>query len=271
MLSLSRAFFQKKGVLEVDVPLLTQKAPIDLHIDLIQAVCSGKSCYLQSSPEYPMKRLLAEGIGDIYQLSHVFRDGECGGRHNPEFSMVEWYRHGFSFGKMIEETVEFIRLFLPFVSSVDYVTYDEVFAPYATSSQDKDYIMAFEIEPKLGVEKFTILTDFPPEQAALAKVIEKEGKKVAERFEIFYQGMELANGYHEVTSAREVEQRCITANQQRRALQKPVYPIDTYLIEALEKGIPDMCGVACGFDRLLMLQLKATHISEVLPFSWDLV
>lgn len=269
MFSKARHFFQEREILEVDVPLLTQKAPIDAHIDLISASCMGKKCYLQSSPEYPMKRLIAEGMGDIYQLSHVFREGELGVRHNPEFTMVEWYRIGFSFQEMIEETIAFLQLFLPKVEA-EYLSYDEAFNLYAKSPlQDPDYQMAFEIEPQLGIGKFTVLLDFPAESAALAQVVEKKGQLVAERFEIFYQGIELANGYHELTDPHEQKKRLEEANKKREALKKECYPLDTNLIEALQKGLPDMCGVACGFDRLMMLKHEVSHIEEVLSYAWD--
>jgi len=259
--------------MEVDVPLLTQKAPIDCHIDLVESQCMGKRCYLQSSPEYGMKRLLSEGIGDIYQLSHVFRDGDRGERHNPEFTMVEWYRIGFSFEEMMEETALFLRLFLD-VNGVETLSYKEAFRKYAHVDvsdivYDRDIVFASAVEPHLGREGLTILKDFPPEEAALSQISEKNGERIAERFEFFYQGFELANGYHELIDPIEQRKRLEEANEKRAKLNKGRYPMDDYFLAAVEKGLPDMCGVACGFDRMMMLRLGLTNIEDVLPFSWD--
>lgn len=271
MFSGARDFFMKKGVLEVDVALLAQSAPIDVHIDLVEATCSQKPSYLHSSPEYGMKRLLAEGIGDIYQMSHVFRDGERGERHLPEFTMVEWYRLGISFEQMIQETIEFLQLFLE-GKSVESLTWREAFETFGKKLpeeiQDKDHFFAFEVEPHLGRNGFTILKDFPAEQAALAKVRFNGNERVAERFEIFYHGMELANGYHELTDPSEQKKRIEEANLVRQSLGKKSYPIDQYFLSALRKGIPDCCGVAVGFDRLMMLRHAVKDIQEVVPINW---
>lgn len=268
MFQKARDFFSKREILEVDVPVMTQKAPIDLHIDLVKGSCMGQTCYLQSSPEYGMKRLLSMGIGDIYQLSHVFRDHEKGERHNPEFVMVEWYKIGVTFEAMIEETLDFLRLFLP-LKKVEILSYDEMFKKYGKHDVEESVDFAINIEPKLGDGCFTVIKDFPHEQAALARVEEKNDKFIAMRFEIFHKGYELANGYKELTDAREQRKRLIDANRKRKALNKEEYPIDEYFLEALEKGLPDMCGVAVGFDRLMMLKCKTTNINDVIPFGWE--
>lgn len=266
MLAEARAFFAQRDVLEVDVPILSERASVDAHIDLIEASCLGKKAFLHSSPEYGMKRLLSEGIGDIYQISHVFRNDEKGERHNPEFTMVEWYRCAFPFEQMIEETKAFVSLFLTGKPAFEHVSYHEVFMRYVghfpNSSDERDTLFAFEIEPKLNA---TILYGFPPEQAALSQI--KNG--YAERFELFYEGMELANGYHELIDPHEQRKRFEQNNQKRLALGKSSYPLDPFFLDALEEGLPDCCGVAVGFDRLMMLRHAAQAIEEVIPFCWE--
>lgn len=268
LLAQARAFFAKKGVLEVDVPILSQSASIDLHIDLITATCCGKRTYLHSSPEYGMKRLLAEGIGDIYQISHVFRDHEQGSRHTVEFMMAEWYRMGLTFHEMIEETVSFISLFLnPLHSKIEMFSYKEAFLRhvgfYPELVSERDALYAFEIEPHFEHDCLTVIIDFPPEQAALAN-LGKNG--LAERFEIYYGGMELANGYHELIDPQEQRERLKVANEEREAHGKNRLPLDEQFIEALDRGLPDCCGVAVGFDRLMMLRHHLEEIREASCF-----
>ncbi|MFN0064844.1 MAG: EF-P lysine aminoacylase GenX [Chlamydiales bacterium] len=267
-----RQFFAMREVIEVDTPLLARSCPIDTHIEIVGAQVMGRRGYLHSSPEFAMKRLLAEGAGDIYQMGHVFRDFEFGAKHNPEFTMVEWYRHGFSLTELMEETFAFFQLFLD-VESFEAVPIKEVFLRYAgsfpTDPEERDHLFAFKVEPHLGQGKVTFLVDFPPEQAALARTYLKNGELVALRFEGFYQGVELCNGYHELCDALEQRERLQEANRQRVELGKERYPIDQRLIEALERGLPDCAGVAVGFDRLLLLQKGAKELSEVLPFVWE--
>lgn len=267
MFSSARAFFDQRGVIEVDVPIVSMRASVDVQIDLIEARCMGKKAFLHSSPEYGMKRLLAEGIGDIYQISHVFREGERGERHNPEFTMVEWYRCGFPFERMIEETLAFISLFFQSdESSFERLGYREAFLRYLgyypDSIEERDRLFAFEIEPNLEA---TVIFAFPPEQAALSRI--ENG--TALRFEVFYKGIELANGYHELTDVGEQKKRFERNNRQRLAFGKEAYPIDTLFLKALEEGMPDCCGVAVGFDRLMMLRHDAQAIDEVIPFTWE--
>lgn len=299
LLSDSRAFFASKGVVEVDCPLLTSQASVDLHIDLISALFSEKETrYLHSSPEYGMKRLLVEGMGDCYQLAHVFRDGEVGHKHNPEFMMAEWYRLGMPFSEFIEETLDYIRLFLGNVPS-ERISYKEAFLkylsidPFLASEQEliqliknlgvAPYPSLFEegrdallnlllgtlIEPKLGNQCLTVLMHYPASQAALAKAVEIEGNRVALRFEVYYQGVELANGYDELASPQEQRMRLTLANEERIIHGKRPLPVDEAFLEALERGLPQACGVACGFDRLMMLRHKRQHIAEVMPFGWE--
>lgn len=299
MLQKAREFFSQRHVLEVDCPSLSVRAAIDTHIDLIPATYnSSDRCYLHSSPEYGMKRLLAEGIGDCYQLSHVFRDGELSYKHNPEFTMAEWYRLGFSLEEMIKETIDFIRLFtgdLPYqiityrelflqATGIDYseATEEELFSYIQTNNissytsiqeEGKDallnLILGTQIEPTLGRDQLSVLAYYPASQAALACKQWHGTEQVAERFEVYYQGIELANGYHELTDSSEQRDRFIDSNKMRQALGKALLPLDLNFLHALEKGLPDCCGVAVGFDRLMMLRHPGTQISEVISWGWE--
>jgi len=299
MLSRARQFFLERNVLEVDCPALSRFASVDSHIDLIPALYQRQDkAYLHSSPEYGIKRLLAEGIGDVYQLSHVFRDGEFGRHHNPEFMMAEWYRCGISFQAMIDETLDFIRLFVGDLYA-RHMTYREMFQHYAgidyTAFSVNDLLHFLEgrgieaspdvvlegkdallnqvlgtvIEPQLGVGELFVLTHYPASQAALAKTLLHGDELVAERFEVYLYGIELANGYHELTDYEEQLRRCIEANRERKKMGKEELPIDENFLSAMAKGIPQCCGVAVGFDRLMMLRHNAGRLSDVIPFSWD--
>lgn len=298
MLKAARHFFDQREIMEVDCPILSTHASVDAHIDLISAFYRGKEkIFLHSSPEFGMKRLLAEGIKDIYQLSHVFRDGEWSAKHNPEFTMAEWYRLEFSLEQMIEETIEFIRIFLGPLSysvvsyrdiflqktGIDYVktSEKELFAyiqqkhiPFYPSilEEGKDallnLILGSQIEPLLGQGELCVLAYYPASQAALARKRWHDQEQVAERFEVYYQGVELANGYHELSDASEQRERFHEANASRLSLGKEKLPIDENFLQALEKGLPDCSGVAVGFDRLMMLRQGKKEIAEVLAWGW---
>ncbi len=296
MLAKVRSFFFDREVLEVDTPMLSHTAPIDTHIEVMSInFPSGEKGYLHTSPEYAMKRLLAQQCGDIYQLSHVFRAEEAGRLHNPEFTMIEWYRIGVSLQSLIDETLDLIRLFLGDIP-VHVYSYLEAFRKFVgidyrtATAQDlkaiaeknhlplasdsitwnKDtflhFLMAFLIEPNFA--GLNIICDFPSTQAALAKTCQKGDEFIAERFEIYFNGIELANGFHELTDPIEQRARFVKANLERQKLGKEVLPLDEHFLAALEQGLPDSCGVAVGFDRLLMLMLKKESLSEILPFSW---
>lgn len=287
MLAESRRFFALREILEVDSPCLIKSASIDAHIDLI-AISSIETLYLHSSPEYAMKKLLARGLGDIYQLSHVFREGEIGNKHNPEFTMAEWYRLGFSFQNMIEETLDYIQLFVGKLPS-RILTYREAFIQYAlidpyTASNEEllgvfaahdiepgeserefllNVILATIVEPKLGDGELTVMKHYPANQAALAQTVWEENYEVGERFEVYYRGIELANGYHELADAVEQRRRFIASNQQRLRMGKKALPMDEEFLLALNT-LPDCCGVAVGFDRLMMLRHEVSHIQDVM-------
>lgn len=303
ILRAARQFFEDRRIIEVDCPLLSVRASIDPHIDLISALYGRQEkCYLHSSPEYGMKRLLAEGIGDIYQLSHVFRDGEFGIKHNPEFMMAEWYRLNFTLEEMIQETADFIRAILgPRAAHIPCrtISYREAFQNYLgvdywqlSEKQLLDLLnkneipvypeaiqegvdgllnllLGMKIEPLLGHDELTILAYYPASQAALAKKRRHGSEEVAERFEIYYKGIELANGYHELSDASEQRRRLLEANEKRSMLGKEQLPVDEYFLKALEKGLPDCCGVAVGFDRCVMLSQNQKRLGEVIPWEWS--
>lgn len=295
-LASARAFFAGRGILEVDCSALVRSPPLDANIDIISAAVTAKETgYLHSSPEYAMKRLLADGSGDIYFLGHVYRKGEIGPRHNPEFTMAEWYRIRFSFQEMIEETCDFLSLFAgPLPRRI--LSYSDAFHLYAQLDPEIEsqedllaaitrrgidlpreaahwkketlvhLILTHFIEPHLGKNEMTILIDYPPEEAALAHVIQKNGRPVAERFEIYINGLELANGYHELADPHELRNRFITLNTKR---QDP-YVLDELFLSTLKtKPLPPCCGVSVGFDRAFMIQHKLSHIADAIPFPWS--
>jgi lysyl-tRNA synthetase class 2 len=297
MLQRARAFFHDRCVMEVDCPALFKSAPVDQHIDIMKvAMKNGEIGYLHSSPEYGMKRLLSAEIGDTYQIGHVFREGEVGPLHNPEFTMAEWYRIGFSFEEMIEETLDFIRLFVGDLPSralsyretfqrfldIDYLhaspsdliaCAQNLSLPSDARLWDKDTLLqlltSFLIEPKLGLDHLFVLRDFPATQAALAQTRLVDDEPVGCRFEIYYKGIELCNGYHELTDAAEQRRRFEKANLDRLAAGKDALKIDEKFLEALERGLPDCCGVAVGFDRLMMLRNNLNSLQNILPFTWE--
>ncbi len=295
MLQVARAFFLTRGLLEADCSALIRAPSIDTNIDVMSLeMASGQKVYLHTSPEYAMKRLLAAGSGDLFYLGHVFRYGEIGPLHSPEFTMAEWYRLGFSLDAMIQETAEFISLFvgprpmrrLGYRDAFRfYVQIDPQHAPLdalrsaasfwtlppSAAEWDREtylyFLLTHAIEPKLGRGEMTVLTDYPPHQAALARLRQVDGEFVAERFEIYVEGVELCNGYHELTDATEQRRRFQEENRLRRAVEKEEYPQDEELLRALELGLPDCSGVAVGFDRLMMLRHDRLSLKDVLASS----
>lgn len=287
MLARARSFFEDRGVLEVDVPALGRYPSTDLHIELFATQAgSGVVRYLHSSPEYGMKRLLSHGSGDCYQLSHVFRDDPLTPVHRPEFTMAEWYRLGFSLQEMVDETVAFASLFVE-MEGIDQFTYQEALSRFAgVDSLDGDLVQSLEnhgigcdphlprddlfhlvvgciVEPKLPKNRWTVITHFPGIQAALARTTYRDGAEVAERFELYGGGFELANGYLELADPKEQERRLVLANEERKAIGKGELPVDQTLLEALRRGLPDCCGVAVGFDRLMLLRSGCSDFREL--------
>ncbi|MFT5705843.1 MAG: lysyl-tRNA synthetase class 2 [Oceanospirillaceae bacterium] len=293
-----RVFFSERSVLEVDTPVLSHAAVCDPFIDAMTVEYrhfpsdDAQHYYLQSSPEYAMKRLLAAGSGCIYQMSKVFRNGEVGSKHNPEFTMLEWYRLGFDEHQLMDEVaaivtaaigicdfkrISYQQLFLQYLdvdinTANDQVLVDKMAEHIEVSGDfDRDgwlnLLMSHCIEPQLAGAVFVY--NYPASQAALAKVkLDTDGNAVAARFELFIDGVELANGYHELTDADEQQQRFNLDQQQRARLSLPQRPLDTNLVAALKQGMPDCAGVALGVDRLVMLALKKQNISEILPFDF---
>lgn len=294
-----RAFFAERGVLEVETPIASQAAATDPAIESLSTRWSGpggvRVLYLQTSPELPMKRLLAAGSGPIYQICKVFRDGERGRLHHPEFSLLEWYRPGWGYGRLMGEVADLVRRVLgrPGLES-ESVTYQRLFlehlgldpwsaqvptlrakaqelgVPGADSLDlDRDgwldLLLASRLEAGLGRGRLTFVKDYPPSQAALARV--RPGAiPVAERFELYLEGVELANGFQELTDWTAQAARLEADLSKRRVRGQPTPPADRALIAALRAGMPEGSGVALGLDRLLMARLGARHIDEVLTF-----
>ncbi|PID66542.1 MAG: elongation factor P lysine(34) lysyltransferase [Gammaproteobacteria bacterium] len=292
-----RDFFQTRNVAEVETPILSPYGSTDVHIDSFITDWAGQPLYLQTSPEFAMKRLLANGIGDCFQLCKVFRNEPHSKRHRAEFTLLEWYRLGFSMYDLITEVGELIKSLcsnwqhLP----IEIISYSQAFAafnidphqdslptlqekmiahsgytPKLVDNRDEwlDFFLVTHIEKHLGKDKLTFLTHYPASMAALAeKVTDADGNAVAERFELYYQGIELANGFYELTDAEEQRSRFIADNQQRGELGKPAVAIDKDFLAALQRGLPPCSGVAVGVDRLLMLKLGLSDINELFPAS----
>jgi lysyl-tRNA synthetase class 2 len=299
LLTRARDFFAARGVLEVETPILGASTATDPHIESLRTSVGGSARFLQTSPELFMKRLLAAGSGPIYQITRVFRDGESGARHNPEFTLLEWYRPGLDHHGLMDEVDQFLQEVLGCAPSVR-EPYGEVFErcvgvdPHGAVSVElqsraealglravsssgfsrEDWLhllMAGAIEPHLGIERPQFVYDFPLELKALARVREGAGGEpdVAERFEVFFQGLELANGYHELTDASEQRQRFLADLESRRTLGRAQVPLDERMIAALERGLPPCAGVALGFDRLVMIAAEASAIGSVISFPDD--
>ena len=305
LLNQLRSFFQQRQFLEVETPLMSADTVIDRHLDPLPVTLvedtsdppSGPTLWLQTSPEFAMKRLLASGAEAIYQVTHAFRGAERGQLHNPEFTIAEWYRVGDTMddgmqllADLIEEmlgmgrphTVTYQRAFLdhanvdPHEASLDElikVTHSlGISVPETTCQDDRDewlnLLMAERIQPRLGNEQPAILFEYPASQAAMSNV--RPGPPpVAERFELFVRGIELANGYHELLDADELIRRNQLINQQRRDGGKYDLPEESRLLQAMQHGLPQCSGTALGFDRLVMLALGAGSLDEVIAFPVD--
>ena len=293
-----RQFFAERQVLETDTPILSNAAGTDPSQEPVTATLeypgSSSAFYLQTSPEFAMKRLLAAGSGPIYQLAKSFRKGEAGKLHNPEFTMLEWYRPGYSMADLMDEVEILVEQILR-TGPATRITYTELFSQFLninpmTVSADElqslakqkldisiesnlkdtwlDLLFSHCIQPEL--QEPTFITHYPPSQAALAEVtLNEEGVETALRFELVVQTMELANGYQELTDPVEQARRFDKDIATRKAEGLPVYPADHNLIAALEHGLPACAGVALGFDRLLMLKTGAQSITDVIPFPID--
>jgi elongation factor P--(R)-beta-lysine ligase len=346
-----RAFFAARGVMEVDTPVVINAPVSDVHIHSteVRFPSASQPFFLRTSPEFAMKRLLAAGSGDIYEIGHVVRGLERGRQHNAEFTLIEWYRLGFSLERLMDEVEELVREVLgpkATTLSSERLTYREAFLnelrldpmscsieelvrtadrlgfdpgsptashPERTPSQVQaaplsrstgapsslsqptrepslsaqvaprvqlanraaptrdellDFLMATRIGPALGRNKLTFVHRYPASQAALAR-LDPNDTHCALRFELYCEGLELANGFHELASPTEQRARFEQDNAERQRRGLPVHAPDDRLLSALESGLPDCAGVALGFDRLLMLATGATSIDEVLPFPTE--
>jgi len=307
-----RAFFYARSVLEVDTPMLSQAATPDVHLASLSSQLQvpgykePKTYYLHTSPEYPMKRLLCEGSGDIFYLGKVFRDGDVSPRHQIEFSMLEWYRIGFSMFQLIDEVIELIQIVMQSHAGlpieVETLSYQQVFAKYAqienvfnatsedyqaclkhyniaeivgVDNDDKDLweqlVLTEVIEPQLGNYQgkaaISVMYHYPAKDAALAQICE-DNSLLAERFEVFVNGMELANGYHELADAELYRQRFTESLQQRQTLGLPIVPLDENLLNTLKnQALPDCSGVALGIDRLFALQQNYSNLQQGICFG----
>lgn len=303
LLAKVRDFFAQRDVWEVETPVLGQGGSTDVHLVSLSTLArtdrGQRRLWLQTSPEFHMKRLLAAGSGSIFQLAKSFRDGELGTRHNIEFTMLEWYRPQFTLDQLIDETATLVMTMLPaFPGPVVHYRYRELFHTYLevdpfTTSLEKlravaseraqmpatalaeegrdtclDLLMSVVIEPKLGQAELSVVTDYPTSQAALARRHQDaDGEWVASRFELYLNGVELANGYHELTDAAEQRARFEQDNVERRRLGLVEVDIDERLLAALEHGMPEGSGVALGIDRLIQLALGKARLEDVLAFS----
>lgn len=296
-----RAFFAARGVLEVETPILAAATVTDPQLASLSTEIAGQPgrFYLQTSPEYAMKRLLAAGSGDIYQISKVFRDGETGRNHNPEFTLLEWYRGGFDHHALMDEVEALLTELLGarLTAAAERVSYREAFrrtvgldpleAPLATLveaaaartgiarasvSDDRDIcldlLMGAVVGPTLGAGRITFVHEYPASQAALARLLSGPAR-VAARFEAYVGGLELCNGFHELADAGEQRRRFEADLDLRRARGLPPTPVDERFLAALAAGLPDCAGVALGLDRVVMLATGCASIREVLAFPVD--
>jgi lysyl-tRNA synthetase class 2 len=306
LLTRIRSFFADRGVLEVDTPALSRASGTDPALESFSTVYNGPGpagarLYLHTSPEFPMKRLLAAGSGSIYQLCKVFRDGEFGARHNPEFTLLEWYRTGLDYLDLMDEVEQLLTTVLAGIAAPDSVhhwTYRDLFLEYAgidpfavssgelrdlllsrydirceaLSSEDLDgwldLVMTHVIEPRMGAG-LLFVRDYPASQAALARVRPGTTPAVAERFEVYLNGIELANGFHELADAAEQRTRFEKERADRRNDGLAAVCIDEHLLSALQSGLPDCAGVALGIDRLVMIASGAESLHEVIAFPLD--
>jgi len=300
MLRAAREYFAATRALEVDTPTLGAAAVTDIHLASIQARANGQRRFLHTSPEYAMKRLLAAGCGDIWQICKVYRDGESGRWHNPEFTLIEWYRLGLDHHALMSDVERLIAAMLPpsrasshsgeraerlsyhdamqlhagidpfqdatpmFIAKLDSAGIDVPQDLHQDRDACLDLIMSTLVGPRLGHERLCFIYDYPASQAALARL----RGPVASRFEAYLDGIELANGFHELTAPAEQRARFLSDARERERRGLPPMPMDERFLAALEQGLPECSGVALGFDRLVMCASGARHIDEVLAFPF---
>ncbi|MGC9458653.1 elongation factor P--(R)-beta-lysine ligase [Vibrio genomosp. F10] len=296
-----REFFYQRQVMEVDTPAMSHATVTDIHLHTFQTTfigpeyAQGCQLYFMTSPEFHMKRLLAAGSGCIYQMSKAFRNEENGRYHNPEFTMLEWYRVGFDHHKLMDEMDDLLQLTLG-CNTATRMTYQQAFmdvlgicpledsmqrlkqsastlglSDIANDEQDRDTLLqllfSIGVEKEIGQTEPVFVYGFPASQAALAR-INTQDKRVSDRFEVYFKGIELANGFHELDDADEQLARFESDNRKRVEMGLPEQPIDHHLVAALRAGFPACAGVALGIDRLIMLALQCKHIDEVTAFPF---
>lgn len=291
-----RAFFADRDVLEVETPVLGARGVTDTAIEGFRVESAEGARWLQTSPEYAMKRLVAAGVGSCYQIARAFRSGERGRLHNPEFTLLEWYRTGFDHVALMVEVADLASALVP-RRTIEHITYREAFGrvleidplaapdallcelvvarcgagPGVTAAGRDDWLdllFGAVVAPTLGHDRFTFVCDFPASQAALAR-LRPDAPSVAERFELFIDGIEIANGFHELVDPEEQRARFQRDREARRAAGLEDVVADERLLAALEHGLPPCAGVALGLDRLIMLALGAESIAGVMAFDWD--
>ncbi|QRZ23550.1 elongation factor P--(R)-beta-lysine ligase [Vibrio sp. sp1] len=298
-----RQFFADRQVMEVDTPAMSHATVTDIHLHTFQTefvgpgYADGSKLFFMTSPEFHMKRLLAAGSGCIYQINKAFRNEENGRYHNPEFTMLEWYRVGFDHHKLMDEMDDLLQLVLK-CGAAQRMTYQQAFidvlgvcplegsmtelkaaasklglSDIAEPEEDRDTLLqllfSVGVENKIGQDVPAFVYDFPASQAALAK-INPQDHHVADRFEVYFKGIELANGFHELDNPKEQLARFEQDNAKRIEMGLKPQPIDYHLISALEAGLPDCAGVALGIDRLIMLALGCDHIDQVTAFPFPI-
>lgn len=294
-----RQFFKERNVIEVETPALAKGTVTDVHLEGFNCnykylTKNSSELYLQTSPEFHMKRLLASGYGCIFQISKAFRYEEAGRYHNPEFSLLEWYRLDFDHFQLIKEVSDLLKIILK-CSEPRVITYQNIFLEYVDldpltatrgelitliennnkcsdwlfKEEDNDILLQFIfseiIEPVIGINEPYFVYNFPKSQASLAKLCPKDNR-VAQRFECYFQGVELVNGFNELTEHDKQLSRFHKDNIKRKKLNLESKPIDSYFLSALHHGLPACSGVALGIDRLLMLALKVESINQVISF-----
>jgi lysyl-tRNA synthetase class 2 len=299
-----RAFFADRGLLEVETPMLSVAGNTEPNIASFTTGFSGRTDgaprtrWLRTSPEYPLKRLLAADIGDCYELGRVFRDGEAGGRHNPEFTLLEWYRVGWDHERLVDEVAALVRMALALVGRdaiLQRIAYRDLYRerlgldPFHAGEDALrnalgdvridaaglvrddwlDLLMTHRLQPGFDPGVMLSVHDWPASQAALARLRgDADGTTVAERFELYLGPVELANGYHELRDAGEQRARFARDLDIRTQRGAPLPPVDERLLAALGHGLPACAGVALGMDRLLMAMLGTERIADVLAFDF---
>lgn len=286
----TRAFFRERGVMEVDTPVLQGGANLDHGVVPMRLVVGNDTRFLPTSPEHPLKRLVAAGHGDVWTLAPAFRAGERGQRHAPEFRMLEWYRLGWDDRRLAQEAIALLATLTGWSQEHDIITWRDAFRTHAgidpltvddsavfahlgedaaVAAGDRrvalDLLLTRDVEPRLGRGRWTVLTDYPADQCAQARIRQSaDGSPVAARFELYRDGIELANGYHELLDGRALRGRLEQELTDRHAGER----LDERFLTAMAAGLPDCAGVAVGFDRVVMLALGLPDVASTQAFTW---